>query len=67
MIKQLLIPVFLVITSFTFAQSTYTFDKNHSRLSFTAKHFSISHVEGNFKDFDEHILVNSKLGHDYRR
>ena len=22
---------------------------------------------GNFKDFDEHILVNSKLGHDYRR
>jgi polyisoprenoid-binding protein YceI len=31
---------------------SYTLDKNHSRLTFSATHFGISHVEGVFKDFD---------------
>ena len=34
------------------AQNTYTFDKNHARLSFSAFHFGISHIEGNFKIFN---------------
>ena len=33
------------------AQNTFTFDKNHARLSFSAFHFGISHIEGNFKIF----------------
>ena len=35
-----------------FAQNTYTLDKNHARLSFSAFHFGISHIEGNFKLFN---------------
>jgi len=35
----------------SFAQNTYTLDKNHARLSFSAFHFGISHIEGNFKIF----------------
>ena len=38
------------------AQNTYTFDKNHARLSFSAFHFGISHVEGNFKIFNATFL-----------
>ena len=34
------------------AQNTFTFDKNHARLSFSAFHFGISHIEGNFKIFN---------------
>ena len=34
------------------AQSTYTFDKNHTRLSFSAFHLGISHIEGNFGIFN---------------
>ena len=35
-----------------FAQTTYTLDKYHSRVGFSATHFGISHVEGNFKTID---------------
>jgi polyisoprenoid-binding protein YceI len=35
-----------------FAQKTYTLDKYHSRVNFSATHFGISHVEGNFKSID---------------
>jgi len=52
MLKQLFIASLLFVSINTFAQSNYTLDKNHSRLSFTATHFAISHVEGNFKNFD---------------
>ena len=55
--------VFLLVMSFTvslaFSQTTYTFDKAHARLSFSALHFGISHVEGNFKNFDAK-LTSSK-------
>ena len=36
----------------SYSQTEYVFDKNHARLSFSAVHFGISHVEGNFKNFD---------------
>lgn len=42
----------LLFSSAIFAQKTYTLDKYHSRVNFSATHFGISHVEGNFKSID---------------
>lgn len=53
-----LISVFAIAT-ISFAQTTYTLDKNHARLSFSVVHFGISHIEGNFKTFDA-TFVSSK-------
>ena len=39
----------LLISTTAFAQKTYTLDKNHAKVGFSAVHFGISHVEGNFK------------------
>ena len=41
------------------AQNTYTLDKYHARLTFTALHVGISHIDGIFKIFDA-TLVSSK-------
>jgi len=49
----------IALTTMTFAQSTYTLDKNHARLSFSVFHFGISHIEGIFNTFDA-TLVSSK-------
>jgi len=43
--------LFLFSTS-VISQNTYTLDKYHSRINFSATHFGISHVEGIFKTFD---------------
>ncbi|WP_069660312.1 YceI family protein [Arcticibacter eurypsychrophilus] len=40
-------------------QTSYTLDKYHSRVNFSATHFGISHVEGNFKIIDA-TLVSKK-------
>jgi len=42
----------IVFAVSTIAQTTYTLDKNHARLSFSVFHFGISHIEGIFKTFD---------------
>jgi len=42
------------------AQHTYTLDKNHARLSFSALHFGISHIEGNFNTFDATVISTKK-------
>src|SRR5580698_1661832 len=42
-----------------FAQNTYTLDKFHARLTFTALHDGISYIDGIFKVFDA-TLVSSK-------
>ncbi len=54
MMKKLLVPIvaFLFSASCIFSQKTYTLDKYHSRVGFSATHFGISHVEGNFKTID---------------
>lgn len=49
-----------ILTTFMFAQNSYTLDKNHSRLSFSALHFGISHVEGNFKKFDASFISSKE-------
>lgn len=44
---------FLLLSSTNlFAQKTYTLDKDHAKVGFSAVHFGISHVEGNFKIMD---------------
>lgn len=42
----------VLFSSAVLAQKTYTIDKYHSRVNFSATHFGISHVEGNFKTID---------------
>lgn len=49
----------LLYTSAAFAQNTYTLDKAHARLSFSAFHMGISFVDGIFEDFDA-TLVSSE-------
>ena len=46
------IAITIVVFAITFgisAQSTYTLDKYHTKVGFSATHFAISHVEGHFK------------------
>ena len=50
--------ILLLSSTILFGQKTYTLDKNHARVGFSAVHFGISHVEGNFKMID--ATLNSK-------
>ncbi len=51
--QSMLIAIAILVTSITTGKAqTYEMDKNHSKLAFSATHFGISHVEGNFKKFD---------------
>ena len=52
--------VALLLVTTIFAQKTYTLDKFHSRVGFSATHFGISHVEGNFKTFDATLQANKE-------
>src|SRR6478752_6962001 len=47
----------LLFVTVSFAQKTYTLDKNHARVTFSAGHFGISNVEGIFKNFDATLDV----------
>jgi len=42
----------LLFATVSFSQKTYMLNKAHSRVGFSATHFGISHVEGNFRSFD---------------
>lgn len=42
----------MVVSLTCVAQTTYTADKNHTRVGFSATHFGISHVEGRFKNIE---------------
>jgi polyisoprenoid-binding protein YceI len=58
--KTILVAISVIlISAISPAQSTYTLDKNHARLSFSALHLGISFVEGIFKTFDA-TFVSSK-------
>jgi polyisoprenoid-binding protein YceI len=50
--------VLMFTTSIIHSQNIFTFDKNHSRLSFSVMHFGISNVEGNFKNFEATLKSN---------
>lgn len=52
--KITLIAAALVLSAATFAQ-TWTVDKAHSRIGFSATHLTISQIKGSFKNFDSKI------------
>jgi len=57
--KTLLLSVAALLTvSATYAQTTWTVDKAHSRVGFTITHLLISEVDGNFKTFDAKIMAS---------
>jgi len=59
--KKLLLFISACLVSMTaISQNTYTLDKDHARLSFSALHFGISHIEGNFKLFNATVLSTKK-------
>lgn len=41
-----------LVTSLTFAQTNWEFDKTHTKIGFSVSHLVITDVEGNFKEFD---------------
>lgn len=52
-IKKFVIVLFaLLITVATEAQTKWTPDKNHTKIGFTAVHYMITDVEGEFREFD---------------
>jgi len=46
--------------SVAFSGDTYEFDKAHTYIGFTAKHFVITNVKGNFTDFSGTIVYDPK-------
>ena len=50
--------VFVLATLPALAADTYTFDKAHTKIGFTAQHLVISTVDGRFKDFDGTITLD---------
>jgi polyisoprenoid-binding protein YceI len=49
----------LLISGAAISQTTWTIDKNHSKIGFVVTHMAISEVEGNFKDFDATVVSKS--------
>ena len=59
--KKLFALVFsLVIVTSTFAQTTWTIDKSHSKVGFNVIHMAVSDVEGKFNDFDGTVIAKSE-------
>ena len=60
--KKVVLSALLVIlfSAIITAQVSYSFDKYHARLSFSAYHLGISYVEGIFKSFDATFISSKK-------
>lgn len=52
--------IVLLLSAMVSAQKVFTLDKNHARVAFSALHFGISHVEGNFKIIDATLVAKNK-------
>ena len=50
---------FMLLTGAAFAQTTWTIDKNHSKVGFNVTHMAISEVEGKFNDFEGTVVAKS--------
>jgi polyisoprenoid-binding protein YceI len=50
----------LLFAGVTFAQTTWTIDKNHSKIGFNVTHMAVSEVEGKFNDFEGTITSKSE-------
>ncbi|MCW8848707.1 MAG: YceI family protein [Melioribacteraceae bacterium] len=51
-----LVALLFISVSFTFAQTSWDFDKSHSKIGFSVTHLLITDVEGQFKDFEGTII-----------
>ena len=49
--------ILIITVSLTFAQTTWNFDRSHSRVGFSVSYLVITDVEGNFEDFN--VVVTS--------
>jgi polyisoprenoid-binding protein YceI len=52
--------VLLLLAGSTFAQTTWTVDKAHSKLGFTVTHLMVSEVDGTFNSFDAKITATKE-------
>lgn len=50
----------LLISSASFAQTTWTIDKAHSKVGFNVVHMAVSDVEGKFNDIDGTVVSKSE-------
>lgn len=50
----------LLLTVLLNAQTKWTPDKNHSKIGFTAIHYTITEVEGEFREFDASITSDTE-------
>ena len=49
----------VLLSGAAFAQTTWTIDKNHSKVGFSVAHMGVSEVEGKFNEFDGTIVSKS--------
>lgn len=54
------IVMLLLVAGSAMAQTTWTVDKNHSKVGFNVVHMAVSEVEGNFKDFDGAVVSKAE-------
>lgn len=50
----------LFVIGSSYAQTTWTIDKTHSKVGFSVAHMVVSESEGNFKDFEGKVLSKSE-------
>ncbi len=50
----------LFLAGTAFAQTTWSIDKNHSKVGFNVTHMVVSEVEGNFKDFEGKVISKTE-------
>ncbi len=55
--KAIMLVAAALLSTATFAQTTWKSDKYHSKLQFTVTHLMVSDVDGEFKDFDATIVT----------
>jgi polyisoprenoid-binding protein YceI len=51
--------IMLLVAGSAMAQTTWSLDKNHSRIGFAVPHYAITEVEGNFKDFEAAVVTKA--------
>jgi len=57
--KKLIMILTTIVPAAVIGQTTYTLDKNHTRIGFSTTHLKISEVDGRFKSF-EAVVKSSK-------
>jgi len=50
----------LLLAGGAIAQTTWTLDKNHTKIGFNVTHMAVTEVEGNFKEFDGTIVSKAE-------